>query len=204
MNIKRIIKEAIDNFVSYEYYINRILDEMDMYLDKERINDNKYLVKYIIFVYKELTKRYIQILDPEIEEKVQNHIMKEVIKRYGIIKEEKDELKWIKKIKPSLKVIEDEILKNSYLEIDNEKWVIPRFEKVIYSIRRTEEEKYYKDNFGITEYEDIAKIRNGVIGRVNKMKKNYDFAFEHRLPYFDYPLSLYDLELAIKEEDDEF
>ena len=96
--------------------------------------------------------------------------------------------------KKTIKDTGDEILKNSYLEVVDEKWVRPKYDELLYGIRRPKYDQYFKDNHNITNLQDMFEVQRNVKERIAKMKKNYGFAFEHRLPYFEYPLSLYDLE----------
>ena len=134
MNIKRIIKEEIDKKIPYEYYINKILDEVEEYIDIDKLKKKEYLFKVVDGVYKSLItlppftgsfneKYFYRVND---EKEMYLLILNILIDRFNIEKSlnESDELEWIKDIK-SNQDIAQEIANET--EIKNNKIYSPFF-----------------------------------------------------------------------------
>ncbi len=100
MNIRKVIREELDSFIPYEYYISEILNDTEQYIDKDNLGDERYLMKYTTAVYSYLTKKYIYPSDNKNE--ILKLIIDKIIEKYNneIILEETDEFDWIKEVVP--------------------------------------------------------------------------------------------------------
>ena len=117
MNIKRIIKEEIDKKIPYEYYINKILDEVEEYIDIDKLKKKEYLFKVVDGVYKSLItlppftgsfneKYFYRVND---EKEMHLLILNILIDRFNIEKSlnESDELEWIKDVKSNQDIAQE-------------------------------------------------------------------------------------------------
>ena len=117
MNIKRIIKEEIDKKIPYEYYINKILDEVEEYIDIDKLKKKEYLFKVVDGVYKSLItlppftgsfneKYFYRVND---EKEMYLLILNILIDRFNIEKSlnESDGLEWIKDVKTNQDIAQE-------------------------------------------------------------------------------------------------
>jgi len=117
MNIKRIIKEELDKKIPYEYYINKILDEVEEYIDIDKLKKKEYLFKVVDGVYKSLItlppftgsfneKYFYRVND---EKEMHLLILNILIDRFNIEKSlnESDELEWIKDVKSNQDIAQE-------------------------------------------------------------------------------------------------
>jgi hypothetical protein len=128
--------------------------------------------------------------------------MKKIIKQ--ILKEEASELKNQGDLHFSI-VVDDILQKEFILDISerDHRYVTwskklrildsyTRFKKVM---------EYFEETYGITSRDEVEDIMEELITRWNFLYKNYSFLFEHRMPYLEYPISLYQIEDKLEEEE---
>jgi hypothetical protein len=84
MNIKKIIREEMDDMIPYGYYIDNILDEAKDHIDTSKLNDINYLVNLTHNVYKILTNKYVYKMFGEDEKEMYLFIVKHIKNKYNI------------------------------------------------------------------------------------------------------------------------
>ena len=138
-----------------------------------------------IFITKELyMKKIVRLTESDI-----NNIVKKVIS------ENNDQI---------VNNISDELLKKSYIIQPNPNDSYTSFDPhpTLKSRSKFDYQEFFKEEYGIDDLQTQLDIMSKSKQFIGFLKNNYDFVFNHKLPYFEpYPISLYDIKKHINDLD---
>jgi hypothetical protein len=123
-----------------------------------------------------------------------------------IIREEIDELDWIRKEDP-IEYVVDDILSKSIIKLtgpDSHYTQLRRHEIIEPGKQGPTIAKIMKRDYGINDWETRNEIMDRLYDFMYMMNNKYWFVLEHRLSYLEpYPITLLDVKNHLKEEEEE-